>query len=97
MKLEEIAYLAALPKGPNNYHPIKKYDAAVTRRNWVISRMLEDGYITKEEAAEAKKQPLTTVERKTGFLKDAEYEKHMAKVRESAAQSISPWSPTQYF
>lgn len=30
-------------------------------------------------------------------IKDAEYEKHMTKVRESAAQSISPWSPTQYF
>ena len=31
LSLEEIAYLAALPKGPNNYHPIKKHDAAVAR------------------------------------------------------------------
>ncbi|MBQ7303562.1 MAG: transglycosylase domain-containing protein, partial [Alphaproteobacteria bacterium] len=86
LKLEEIAYLAALPKGPNNYHPIKKYDAAVTRRNWVISRMLEDGYVTKEEAAEAKKQPLTTVERKTGFLKDAEY--YSEEVRRTISHNL---------
>ncbi len=86
LKLEEIAYLAALPKGPNNYHPIKKYDAAVTRRNWVISRMFEDGYVTKEEAEEAKKQPLTTVERKTGFLKDAEY--YSEEVRRTISHNL---------
>ena len=73
LSLEEIAYLAALPKGPNNYHPKKKYDAAIARRNWVISRMVEDGYVTNEEAEIAKQKPLVTTERKTGFLKDAEY------------------------
>ncbi len=73
LSIEEIAYLAALPKGPNNYHPTKKYDAAVARRNWVITRMLEDGYISKEEAEEAKQKPLKVVERKSGFLKDSEY------------------------
>lgn len=73
LDLEEIAYLAALPKGPNNYHPKKRYEAAVTRRNWVISRMVEDGYVSSEEAEIAKQKPLVTTERKTGFLKDAEY------------------------
>ena len=73
LTLEEIAYLAALPKGPNNYHPVRRYDAAVARRNWVIGRMVEDGYVTSEEAEEAVNKPLVTVERKTGFLKDAEY------------------------
>ncbi len=73
LELEEIAYLAALPKGPNNYHPERRYDAAVARRNWVIGRMTEDGYVTQEEAERAKAKPLVTVKRKTGFLKDAEY------------------------
>ena len=73
LSLEEIAYLAALPKGPNNYHPLRRYDAAVARRNWVIGRMVEDGYVTSEEAEEAKSKPLVTITRKTGFLKDAEY------------------------
>lgn len=86
LNLEEIAYLAALPKGPNNYHPIKKYDAAVARRNWVVSRMVEDGYVTKEEADIAKKQPLTTVVRKTGFLKDAEY--YSEEVRRTISHNL---------
>lgn len=73
LSLEEIAYLAALPKGPNNYNPKTKYDAALARRNWVIDRMVEDGYVTEQEAAEAKEKPLEVVERKSGFLKDTEY------------------------
>lgn len=73
LELHEVAYLAALPKGPNNYNPKTKYDAAVARRNWVIDRMLEDGYVTEQAAAEAKEKPLEVVERKSGFLKDTEY------------------------
>lgn len=73
LSLEETAYLAALPKGPNNYHPVKHHEAAVARRNWVIDRMMEDGYVSAEEAETAKKQPLKVVERKSGFLKDTEY------------------------
>ena len=73
LTLEEAAYLAALPKGPNNYNPKKHYDAALARRNWVIGRMAEDGYITEDEAAAAQKKPLVTVERKSGYLKDSQY------------------------
>ena len=73
LTLEEIAFLAALPKGPNNYNQKTKYDAAVARRNWVIDRMVEDGYVTDEEASAAKAKPLKVVERKSGFLKDTEY------------------------
>lgn len=73
LTLDEIAYLAALPKGPNNYNSKTHYDAAVARRNWVISRMVEDGYADEKEAEEAKKRPLKVVERKSGFLKDTEY------------------------
>jgi penicillin-binding protein 1A len=86
LNLEEIAYLAALPKGPNNYHPVKKYDAAVARRNWVIGRMVEDGYVTQEEADIAKQQPLTTIERKSGFLKDAEY--YSEEVRRTISHNL---------
>ena len=73
LTLEEVAYLAALPKGPNNYNPVTHYDAAIQRRNWVLSRMLEDGYITEEEAKTAMEKPLKVVKRKSGFLKDTEY------------------------
>jgi penicillin-binding protein 1A len=73
LTLEEVAYLASLPKGPNNYNPKTHYDAAVARRNWVIDRMVADGYATQEEGEEAKQKPLVVVERKSGFLPDTEY------------------------
>ena len=73
LDIEEVAYLAALPKGPNNYNPKTKYEAAVGRRNWVIERMREEGYITEEEAAAARDKPLKVVDRGDAFIKDADY------------------------
>ncbi|MDZ7627119.1 MAG: penicillin-binding protein 1A [Parvularculaceae bacterium] len=58
LTIEEAAYLAAIPKGPNNYHPVNNYDRALERRNWVISRLLEDGKITKEQFEVAIATPL---------------------------------------
>lgn len=58
LTIAETAYLAALPKGPANYHPLRREKAAVERRNWVIDRMAENGYITQADAADAKTQPL---------------------------------------
>ena len=73
LNIEEMAYLAALPKGPNNYHPTKHTERAITRRNWVIDRMTEEGYITTEEAISAKEKPLATIDRNNEFVKDAQY------------------------
>ena len=58
LNIAEVAYLAALPKAPNNYHPVRKHNAAINRRNWVINRMQEDGYITSSQAELAKASPL---------------------------------------
>ncbi|WP_046865289.1 penicillin-binding protein 1A [Microvirga massiliensis] len=58
LTLAEAAYLAALPKAPNNYHPFRQPQAAVERRNWVIDRMVENGYVSSDEAEKAKKEPL---------------------------------------
>ena len=63
LTIAEAAYMAALPKGPNNYHPVRKRDAAIARRNWVIDRMLEDGYIEEGQADLAKLAPLETIPR----------------------------------
>lgn len=59
LSVEEAALLAAQPKAPNLYNPKKSYDAALARRNWVINRMLEDGHIKANEAAQASKEPIT--------------------------------------
>src|SRR6202161_2472698 len=66
LSIAEAAYLAALPKGPNNYNPFRKHDEAIARRNYVIDRMAEDGYITAAEADKAKKSPLDVTVRPTG-------------------------------
>ncbi|AQS41634.1 MAG: 1A family penicillin-binding protein [Candidatus Tokpelaia hoelldobleri] len=58
LTLEEAAYLAALPKGPGNYDPFKYPEKAKARRDWVIGRMLANGYVTGQEAAAARAKPL---------------------------------------
>ena len=73
LTLEEAAYLAALPKGPNNYNPKTKYEAAVGRRNWVLDRMLEDGYIQAETAQKAKAKALMVIDRNPNIVRDAQY------------------------
>jgi penicillin-binding protein 1A len=74
LSIADSAYLAALPKGPNNYHPFRYPDRAIERRNWVIDRMAENGYITMQEADEAKKEPLGVKTRTaTHYLFASEY------------------------
>lgn len=74
LNLEETAYLAALPKAPNNYHPFRYTDRAVSRRNYVIDRMVADGYVSVEEGEEAKAKPIVVNPRQTGSrLFAAEY------------------------
>jgi penicillin-binding protein 1A len=59
LTLAQAAYLAALPKAPNNYNPFSQHEAAVTRRNWVIDRMVENGYVDRKAGDTAKAEPLT--------------------------------------
>src|SRR5579863_2905733 len=58
LTVAEVAYLAALPKAPNNYHPFLKRERAIERRNWVIDRMVENGYVSHEAGEKAKLEPL---------------------------------------
>ena len=72
--MAEAAYLASLPKGPNNYHPFKHADRALERRNWVIDQMVENGYVTREEGDKAKAEPLGVTPRRNGtYLFAGEY------------------------
>jgi penicillin-binding protein 1A len=58
LTVAEAAYLAALPKAPSDLHPFRNPSGSVARRNYVIDRMVENGYITREVAAKAKAEPL---------------------------------------
>lgn len=73
LSIEEAAYLAALPKAPSAYHPVRNHDAALARRNWIIGQMLENGYITEAEADIARAKPLNTVPRGLSEIVDADY------------------------
>jgi len=74
LSLEEAAYLAALPKAPNNYHPFRFAKRAIERRNWVMERMLENGYITPEQSLKAQATKLNVTPRPFGAqLFAAEY------------------------
>ncbi|MCG5242181.1 penicillin-binding protein 1A [Azospirillum doebereinerae] len=73
LDIEEVAYLAALPKAPSNYHPERQRDAALARRNWVIGRMAEDGHITPDEARAAQAKPLVVRKRDEQEMVTSEY------------------------
>src|SRR6202035_3035293 len=44
------AYLRSLPKAPAALHPVKNHDRAIERRNYVIDRLLENGWIKQADA-----------------------------------------------
>jgi len=74
LTIAEAAYLAALPKGPSNYHPFRHEARAIERRNWVIDQMRQNGFISEEEAEQAKAQPLGVNPRGRGpYLFAADY------------------------
>src|SRR5258708_1313217 len=63
LTISEAAYLAALPKAPSSLHPIRNRDRAIERRNYVIDRMLENGWIKQADADSARKDPLIVTSR----------------------------------
>ena len=72
LTLEEVAFLAALPKAPNNYNPITKYSNAIERRNWVLQRMYENGYIS-AAYLQYKNKPLIAQDRYEEQFEEANY------------------------
>ena len=74
LELHEAAYLAALPKAPSNYHPFRNTEKAIERRNWVIDRIVDNGYATLEEGKKAKARGLEVNPRRgSTYLFASEY------------------------
>ena len=59
VSIAEAAMLAGLPKAPSAYNPISNPKRARSRQLYIIERMQEIGYITADEAAEAKQEKIT--------------------------------------
>jgi penicillin-binding protein 1A len=73
LTIPEVAYLAALPKAPNNYHPKRKTKAAIIRRNWVVSQMRRNGFISAEDADSARETTLGVRPRTKTLVAKADY------------------------
>ena len=58
LTLGEAAFLAGLPKAPNNYHPVRRPAAARARRDYVLNRMVEDGHASRAEALREAGKPV---------------------------------------
>lgn len=58
LSIDEIALIAGLPKAPSDYNPFKNPEKALSRREYVLNRMYEEGFITKQEFLDFNSKPL---------------------------------------
>ena len=58
----EAAFLASLPKAPSDYHPVRRKDRLMARRNFVLKEMQENGYLTQAVYEAEKAMPLRSVQ-----------------------------------
>src|SRR5438045_296191 len=63
LTIAEAAYLAALPQAPAARRPVRNSERAIERRNYVIDRLLENGWIKQADADKARKDPLIVTNR----------------------------------
>ncbi len=66
LTVAEASYLAALPKMPATLHPVRNRDRAIERRNYVIDRLQENGWVKQADADKARKEPLVVTNRSNG-------------------------------
>lgn len=80
LTLNESAVLASLPKAPSKFNPEKDYNRAFERKNYVLGRMYQDGYITEEAARKAIAEPIILGKYDRAQSIDADY--YAEQVRE---------------
>ncbi|MEW5900015.1 MAG: PBP1A family penicillin-binding protein [Acidobacteriota bacterium] len=61
LNLEEAALIAGIFRGPAIYSPYNNPQGTLRRRNHVLNRLVEEGYITREQTEEAKTRPLSVL------------------------------------
>ncbi len=79
LSINECAFLAALPKAPNNYNPKTNYNKAVERRNWVLKKMQMNEFIDLKKMQLLSKEPLITSKRFEKRYEEADYYKAEVK------------------
>ncbi len=88
LDLAQIAFLAALPKGPANYNPLTHKAAAIERRNWILAQMAQLGWVARPAVQAAMQEDLVvqTKPERTHY-RDADY--FVEEVRQRAKGTIS--------
>ncbi|MEI9963582.1 MAG: transglycosylase domain-containing protein [Caulobacteraceae bacterium] len=87
LDLAQMAYLAALPKGPDNYQPITRKAAAIGRRNWIIKQMMDLGWVSRAEGEEAMREDLKVqLAPERAHYRDADY--FVEEVRQEALSTL---------
>ncbi|MBZ2170146.1 penicillin-binding protein 1A [Marinobacter sp. F4216] len=79
LSLAQMAMLAGLPKAPSAFNPLANPERALIRRNWIIGRMRDLGYITEDAHELATSAPLTASYNATDVEVDADYVAEMAR------------------
>jgi len=92
LNLAQMAMLAGLPKAPSAYNPLANPERARIRRDWILGRMAELGYITEEQRDEARSQPLTARYNTTPTEVDADYVAEMARAEMVARYGDSAYN-----
>jgi penicillin-binding protein 1A len=80
LDLNESAVLASLPKAPSKFSPERNYERAFERKNYVLGRMYDDGYITEKQIKEALELPIKLAKFDKVQTLDADY--YAEKVRD---------------
>ena len=89
LDLAECAYLAALPKGPDNYQPVKYKAAAMARRNWILGQMANYGFVSRADAQKAMQEDLKVqLSPERAKYHDADY--FVEEVRERSLLTLGP-------
>ncbi len=85
LTLGEAAVLAGLPQAPSRYSPVYNPQSAKTRQRYVLSRMVEEGFVTEEQASEHAEAPLTVYVRR-GYKKFAPF--YLETIRQMLVEEL---------
>ncbi|QIO07801.1 penicillin-binding protein PBP1a [Acinetobacter lanii] len=58
LSIAQMAMIAGLPKAPSKYNPVANPERALERRNWILGRMLQLGYISQAQYQTAVAEPV---------------------------------------
>ncbi len=95
LNLSQIAMIAGLPKAPSRYNPINDPDRALIRRDWILGRMLDLGYITNTDHQNAIDQPISATYHGSKVELQAPYIAEM--VRQEMVERYGPDAYTEGF